>query len=161
MGAKWGPSLLAFHFIPSIVLNLTRFFILVGLPFANFASAAELFVSPTGSDSSGTGSIISPFKTVDHASDLLQPGDTLSIRGGVYTNATYGQGTPPLRYYKLERTGGGSTLTTFLVGEHGQRWYFGGCMRQTGSPSAGDSGFLEHQQGANSQVTPEPSSLPT
>lgn len=48
--------------------------------------------------------------------------------------------------------GGSGTLTTFLVGEAGQRWYFGGRMRQPTSVSAGASGFLENFSAFNSQV---------
>ena len=49
--------------------------------------------------------------------------------------------------------GGTSTLTTFLVGEVGQRWHFGGRMKQPTISQAGNSGFLENHTITNSQVT--------
>ncbi|MBX7209530.1 MAG: putative Ig domain-containing protein [Verrucomicrobiaceae bacterium] len=48
--------------------------------------------------------------------------------------------------------GGTGTLTTFLVGEAGQRWHFGGRMRQPTVTMAGDAGFLENPTVGNSQV---------
>jgi hypothetical protein len=45
--------------------------------------AEEYFVSQNGSDSN-SGTIDRPFKTLAHASDRAKPGDTVTIRGGVY-----------------------------------------------------------------------------
>lgn len=42
------------------------------------------YVSPTGSDSQ-TGTIGQPFASLQHAHDLAKPGDTIYLRGGVYT----------------------------------------------------------------------------
>ena len=47
------------------------------------AGAAEYFVSPTGSDRNpGTNS--SPFATIGRAVKAVRPGDTVTVRGGVY-----------------------------------------------------------------------------
>lgn len=49
------------------------------------ALAAEWFVSPAGNDSSGTGSLAQPFRTLTHllepSRDLVRPGDTVTLRG--------------------------------------------------------------------------------
>ena len=44
------------------------------------------YISPSGSDSSGNGTITSPWLTWTHASSKLKPGDTLYARGGTYYN---------------------------------------------------------------------------
>ncbi|HZE89089.1 MAG TPA: right-handed parallel beta-helix repeat-containing protein, partial [Verrucomicrobiae bacterium] len=43
----------------------------------------EFFVSPTGDDASA-GTLAAPFKTISKGVTVLNPGDTLSIRAGVY-----------------------------------------------------------------------------
>jgi hypothetical protein len=57
---------------------------------ASGSHAAEWFVSTSGSDSSGTGAIGQPFRTVTHvvdpANDIVQPGDTITLRGPVGNN---------------------------------------------------------------------------
>jgi parallel beta-helix repeat protein len=49
------------------------------------ATAAEWFVSTAGSDASGNGSFAQPFRSVSHvvdpANDIVQPGDTITLRG--------------------------------------------------------------------------------
>lgn len=49
------------------------------------AHGAEWFVSTTGSDATGTGSLTQPFRTVHHvvepANDIVAPGDTITLRG--------------------------------------------------------------------------------
>lgn len=54
------------------------------------ALAAEWFVSTTGSDATGTGSIAQPFRSVTHvvdpANDIVQPGDTITLRGPAGNN---------------------------------------------------------------------------
>lgn len=49
------------------------------------AGAGQFYVSPTGSDQTGSGTFNNPWNSVQHAvmSDL-QPGDTVYLRGGVY-----------------------------------------------------------------------------
>ena len=42
------------------------------------------YVATNGNDSSGNGSIGSPWATVDHATSMMNGGDVLYIRGGVY-----------------------------------------------------------------------------
>lgn len=57
---------------------------------ASGAHAAEWFVSTTGNDSTGTGSIAQPFRTVTHvvdpASGIVGPGDTVTLRGPAGNN---------------------------------------------------------------------------
>ena len=47
--------------------------------------AAEYFVSPSGSDSSGDGTIASPFATIQYVlTNIAQAGDTVTLRSGTY-----------------------------------------------------------------------------
>lgn len=50
------------------------------------ASGRGLFVSTTGSDSAGDGSQARPWATVTKAAAAALPGDTIYLRGGVYTH---------------------------------------------------------------------------
>jgi hypothetical protein len=50
------------------------------------------YVATTGSDVTGTGTIINPYKTISKAATFLMAGDTLFVRGGTYTNANYNNG---------------------------------------------------------------------
>ncbi|MGO4547404.1 right-handed parallel beta-helix repeat-containing protein [Paenibacillus sp. 2TAB23] len=47
------------------------------------AEQASYYVAPNGSDSNA-GTIDSPWKTVQHAADLAEPGNTVYLRSGVY-----------------------------------------------------------------------------
>ena len=44
------------------------------------------YVSTTGSDSN-PGTVISPWRTIQHASNSVQPGDTVYVRGGAYNES--------------------------------------------------------------------------
>jgi len=47
--------------------------------------AAELFISPSGNDSSGNGTEQSPYKTIQHAlNNVAQSGDIITLRSGTY-----------------------------------------------------------------------------
>ena len=68
------------------------------------AQTCEVYVSPSGSDSSA-GTLSAPWRTVQHAFDYAQPGDTVCFRGGTYAMTTttgynqalYRSGTPTSR----------------------------------------------------------------
>ena len=69
------------------ILSLSLSFLLI-LSTMTFTAAAdtpsrEWYVSPSGSDN-GDGSISSPFKPLQHAADIMQPGDICYIRSGSY-----------------------------------------------------------------------------
>src|SRR5574340_1370945 len=49
------------------------------------ALAATYYVSPAGSDSSN-GSVSAPFKTIQKAADSVNPGDTVIVKDGTYTD---------------------------------------------------------------------------
>ena len=55
------------------------------LAFAPAATAAEWFVSTTGSDATGTGSFAQPYRSITHvldpANDIVQAGDIVTLRG--------------------------------------------------------------------------------
>ncbi len=58
----------------------------VNYTLASASTGNSYYISPTGSDSSGNGSINSPWLTWAYASSMLKPGDTLYARGGTYYN---------------------------------------------------------------------------
>jgi hypothetical protein len=49
------------------------------------AGAATYFVSPSGSDSN-SGSSAAPFKTIQKAANIVNPGDTVIVKDGTYTD---------------------------------------------------------------------------
>ena len=57
--------------------------LIVFLIFHSFVHATIYYVAPGGSDSNA-GTITSPLETIQKAQQLLQPGDTVYIRGGTY-----------------------------------------------------------------------------
>src|SRR6185436_8196098 len=63
----------------------------------NNAFGAIYCVATNGNDAN-SGSIASPFATLDKAAEKLKPGDTLLIRGGTYNQTMYcsSSGTPAL-----------------------------------------------------------------
>ena len=62
--------------------------VLVAL-FCTTAFAANIFISPTGNDTTGNGSIGSPYATLAKATSVASPGDTIQVRSGTYTNLEY------------------------------------------------------------------------
>jgi hypothetical protein len=73
-------------------VNLQRqfFFILIlGILFAvSPAYCSTYFVDPNGNDTSGDGSMGSPWKTIPKAVTAVAAGDTIYVRGGTYTYTT-------------------------------------------------------------------------
>lgn len=57
---------------------------MAGLLFTAGAWAATYYVSPSGSDNN-SGSSNSPFQTIQHAANIVQPGDTVIVENGTYT----------------------------------------------------------------------------
>src|SRR3989338_2472963 len=51
--------------------------------FAHAANAATYYVATNGSDSN-SGSLSSPFKTIQKATDTVQPGDKVIVKAGIY-----------------------------------------------------------------------------
>ena len=49
-----------------------------------YVPSAEIHVSPTGSDSLGTGTAANPYQTPEHATARAMPGDTIFLRPGIY-----------------------------------------------------------------------------
>jgi hypothetical protein len=76
-----------------MVIKMRFLFMLMGLvglglvlAFPVQADAAEYYVAPTGSDTN-PGNLASPFKTISGNVWRLQPGDTMYLRAGVYTES--------------------------------------------------------------------------
>ncbi|HMM68803.1 MAG TPA: right-handed parallel beta-helix repeat-containing protein [Dokdonella sp.] len=72
------------------------------------ALAREWFVSTSGNDSSGTGSLASPFRTVKHvlstSLNMTSPGDIITLRAGTYNECDVRLRKPlTLRSYGSER----------------------------------------------------------
>lgn len=69
---------------------MSRFFLSLVFWLVTAMSAyADVYISPSGSDSSGTGVIGAPYRTVQAGIDALAlqgPGNTLYLRGGTYTD---------------------------------------------------------------------------
>jgi chitodextrinase len=66
--------------------------------FAVSAQAADRYVSLSGNDASA-GTLAAPFRTVTHAATVALPGDTIHVRGGVYSERVkiYSKGTASAR----------------------------------------------------------------
>ena len=63
--------------------TLPRYILCLFVASALSLEAAEYYTATNGSDGA-TGSIESPFATIQRGIDVLAPGDTLFIRGGHY-----------------------------------------------------------------------------
>jgi len=88
------------------ILLFSSFFI-----FSGNASAATYYVSPTGSDSS-SGSSSAPFRTIQKAADIVNPGDTVIVKDGIYTNyQTRGDGSKV--FAQFDRGGTSANWITF------------------------------------------------
>jgi hypothetical protein len=77
---------------------VAAFFIpcVISLHPARAATAAEYYVSPTGSDSNAGTSAPAPFRTIQKAVNLAQPGDAINLAAGVYLQDVHSarNGTP-------------------------------------------------------------------
>jgi len=51
---------------------------------AGQASAAIIYTSPTGNDTTGNGSLSNPYRTLAKVASVAEPGDTVCARGGTY-----------------------------------------------------------------------------
>jgi hypothetical protein len=99
----------------------------VSSPRARGDRARTYYVAPTGADANA-GTSRAPFRTIQRAADMAQPGDTVLVRPGLYTGASrivsLDRGGAPSRWitYRSERKweaileGGGQSL---------EAWYFG------------------------------------
>ena len=56
---------------------------LLALPFVAVAQAADFHVALNGKDTN-PGIATAPFRSIQHAADLAQPGDVITVRAGVY-----------------------------------------------------------------------------
>lgn len=82
-------------------------FIIIALCLPSAVPAAEIYVSTTGNDTTNTGTFDLPFGTITKAILVAVMGDTILVRGGVYTlTATISigsskSGTDSLKYHLL------------------------------------------------------------
>ena len=59
-----------------------------------FADAAQFYVSPTGSDTAA-GTSAAPWKTLQHAANVVGPGDSVTARAGNYVGFDLRHGGSP------------------------------------------------------------------
>jgi hypothetical protein len=50
-------------------------------------SGVSYYVSTTGNDGTGAGTFASPWRTIQHAANMVRPGDTVNVRGGTYNES--------------------------------------------------------------------------
>jgi hypothetical protein len=92
------------------------------------AIAGNLYVAPYGNDTTGTGQISNPFRTPDKALSLVNPGDTIILRDGVYEKKTG---------WLLERSGTASQPIT-IRSQSGERATLRASEELTGWTSLGN-----------------------
>ena len=102
-------------------------------PVADASSGITYYVSPSGSDLN-TGSETQPFKTIQKAADVVNPGDTVLVEDGVYQGNKPCAGT--VAVVCLSRGGNSTAPVTFRsrnrhgaqiqgqVGLNNEGWYF-------------------------------------
>src|ERR1017187_2582695 len=64
-------------------MKTTLIAILSVLTFVTVAHATEFHVKPNGNDANA-GTQAAPFRTIQHAANVAQPGDVISVHEGVY-----------------------------------------------------------------------------
>jgi hypothetical protein len=79
--------------------------LITGLTAAPSAAAATYYVTPGGADTND-GSAAAPFATIQWAADIVNPGDTVVIRDGVYTS-------PRAEVVRVDRSGTAEQWITF------------------------------------------------
>ncbi len=75
----------SFDTLPLFVIQLSPLAVVIT---AAALQAAVYYVAPAGNDSN-PGTLAQPFKTLNKAGTVAQPGDTVWLRGGVYTGQRY------------------------------------------------------------------------
>lgn len=84
---------------------------------AEFAVAANIFVSTHGSDSTGVGTLAQPYSTIQKGVDISQDGDTVYVASGTYTGP--GNRDIDLRGRRITlRSISGELSTTIDLGGH-------------------------------------------
>src|SRR5690348_10262851 len=83
---------------------------------AGSVQGTTYYVSPTGSDANpGTGS--APFQTIQQAAKVINPGDTVIVRDGTYSNAAaFGDGSSLV---VVDRGGTSDSWVTFIAENNG------------------------------------------
>jgi hypothetical protein len=90
--------------------------LLVAAFFISTSMAAEYFVDPNGSDTTGNGSISTPYKTIAKALSSFVAGDTIYLRQGTYTY------TGPSTAITLPtKSGASDTNRCYLLGYNNER----------------------------------------
>ena len=81
---------------------------------ADAQSTAFWYVSPSGSDAN-SGTETQPFRTIQHAADLVRPGDTVIVEDGTYTGTGTGTACAPATrpVLCLARGGTSGNVVTF------------------------------------------------
>ena len=69
---------------PEVTINKKVLYLAFLVHLAFSLEAATYYVSTTGNDTAGNGSVNSPWRTITKGQSMLSPGDTLYVRGGTY-----------------------------------------------------------------------------
>jgi hypothetical protein len=79
-------------------MKRTITFLILGLGLANL-QAKNYYIAPTGNDTTGTGTLALPYRTIMKAQNYVVAGDTVFLRGGTYymqnSNMSYSSTTGP------------------------------------------------------------------
>ena len=75
------------RFAVGVALIVTALAVVPGLTAPAHAAGTAYFVSPTGVDTNSGTSAAAPFRTIQHALDLAQPGTTITLAPGEYKEA--------------------------------------------------------------------------
>ena len=131
-------------FVVSVLINLFIFC----LGGERVEAASSYYVSVTGNDATGTGTLANPWKTIQKAADSMKAGDTCIIRGGTYretvTMKTSGTSAKPISFqaYKGETvTVSGADPVTDWVKDSGSIYY----ASMNGSLGTKDQIFVNKQ----------------
>ena len=95
-------------------------------------SGRQLFVSPSGSDSN-PGTELQPLRTIQHAADVVNAGDTVTVEDGTYTASGASCGTRPI--VCLTRGGSAGSMVTFRARHRGG-------ARLSGQNNSATDGFV-------------------
>src|SRR4030042_4163000 len=138
-------------------LQLTLCILFSALP----AYCSTYYVDPNGNDTTGTGSISSPWKTIPKAVAVVVAGDTIYVRGGTHVYTTTitisKSGLAGARYYLFAYPGEKPILDFSSMSEgssnrgiqlHANYWYIKGIDIY----KAGDNGMIIESPGSYNRI---------
>jgi hypothetical protein len=104
-------------------------------PWKDGPSSPSYFIAPTGNDTTGTGSLSNPWRTLAKAHASTIPGDTVYMRGGTYANAA--------RELLTSTFSGNSTLRKFYLAYPGETPVFDFSTATGGDNGSTGAGLVQ------------------